>query len=261
MFMLNFVTCFAVSAQPSDTGASTESAIYINKVKEATLPRYTKKIGTTFENYFKNPNWKYLLSDKGEKIVEFTGDGIYNSKSVPVKIDISINTSDSTNGNTYNVSKFYIDNKIVGGLYTIAILEDMFVGLGNSQDSKNGSTTSHDLAIIMKGMEKAISDDGVGSSMEAQPYEATDPVSIIITLLICIALFVLLNNIFDIYYFGCAGIGTVLGGCLVAAHFIVLLIGGIIVAYWGWIVVGLLLLTSWGVKSSQNKKANRESSV
>lgn len=57
-------------------------------------------------------------------------------------------------------------------------------------------------------------------------------------LIVGIILFALLNEMFNVYYFGCAGVSSTFTGCWIAGTFIVALLG--VIAKWI-IIIGIIL--------------------
>lgn len=68
------------------SGCSSEDK-HVSVVKNGHFTNYPSvTIGTAFEQFFGNPQWKHFKSDKGEEVVEFTGKCRYSDVEVNAKM-------------------------------------------------------------------------------------------------------------------------------------------------------------------------------
>lgn len=97
---------------------------YIDIVKSGSFNNYPNiEVGEAFENYFKNPKWKYFISDNDSNVVEFTGECMYDNAEVTALIQFIIDD------NSGFEAKYFSMNNVSQNLLTMygiieAVMED-----------------------------------------------------------------------------------------------------------------------------------------
>lgn len=72
------------------TGSSDNNE-YVMSIKGGSFASYPEiSIGEAFDNFFSGPKWKHFVSDKGDDIVEFTGDCMFKDANVEVLIQFKL---------------------------------------------------------------------------------------------------------------------------------------------------------------------------
>lgn len=112
--------------------ATTKDHEHVQQIKTAKLPDYEKvTIEEAFHKFFKNPKWKYFVSEDHEEIVEFTGNCVYQEQEVKAKIQFVLNKGDQT----FKLKAMALNDIAQNELITAAMLQSIYDG--DNQEEKN----------------------------------------------------------------------------------------------------------------------------
>ena len=81
----------------------------------------SKKIGEAFDNFFESPKWKGFVSNKGDKIAEFSGKAEFAGDKVVVEFQFAINSDDS-----FVVKYFGMDGESAPQVLGEGLIEKIF---------------------------------------------------------------------------------------------------------------------------------------
>jgi len=81
----------------------------------------SKTIGEAFNNFFESPKWKGFVSNKGDKIAEFSGKAEWFGNKVVVEFQFSINSDDS-----FVVKYFGMDGESAPQVIGEGLIEKIF---------------------------------------------------------------------------------------------------------------------------------------
>ncbi len=76
----------------------------------------------------------------------------------------------------------------------------------------------------------------------------------VLAIILATIIFLLINSMLDITYFGCGAIGTMWFGCFVLSYAILGSLGGIVLGLLKWIIIGGVILFIIGLIASKNNK-------
>ncbi|PEU85833.1 hypothetical protein CN386_01710 [Bacillus cereus] len=111
--------------------ATTKDHEYVQQIKTAKLPGYEKMtIEEAFHKFFKNPKWKYFVSEDHEEIVEFTGNCVYQEQEVKAKIQFVLNKENQT----FKLKAMALNDIAQNGLTTAAMLHSIYGGDNHEED-------------------------------------------------------------------------------------------------------------------------------
>lgn len=103
--------------------ATTKDHEHVQQIKTAKLPDYEKMIiEEAFHKFFKNPKWKYFVSEDHENIVEFTGNCVYQEQEVKAKIQFVLNKEDQT----FRLKAMALNDIAQNELTTAAMLHSIY---------------------------------------------------------------------------------------------------------------------------------------
>lgn len=114
--------------------ATTKDHEYVQQIKTAKLPGYENMmIEEAFHKFFKNPKWKYLVSEDHEDLVEFTGNCAYQEQEVKAKIQFVLNKENQT----FKLKAMALNDIAQNGLTTAAMLHSIYDGDNHEEESQN----------------------------------------------------------------------------------------------------------------------------
>ena len=117
--------------------ATTKDHEHVQQIKTAKLPGYEKMpIEEAFHKFFKNPKWKYFVSEDHEEIVEFTGNCVYQEQEVKAKIQFVLNKEDQT----FKLKAMALNDIAQNELITAAMLQSIYDG--DNQEKENQSNNN-----------------------------------------------------------------------------------------------------------------------
>ncbi|WP_225316048.1 MULTISPECIES: hypothetical protein [Bacillus cereus group] len=103
--------------------ATTKDHEHVQQIKTAKLPGYEKMtIEEAFHKFFKNPKWKYFVSEDHEDLVEFTGNCVYQEQEVKAKIQFVLNKEDQT----FKLKAMALNDIAQNELTTAAMLHSIY---------------------------------------------------------------------------------------------------------------------------------------
>lgn len=112
--------------------ATTKDHEYVQQIKTAKLPGYENMmIEEAFHKFFKNPKWKYFVSEDHEDLVEFTGNCVYQEQEVKAKIQFVLNKEDQT----FKLKAMALNDIAQNELITAAMLQSIYDG--DNQENQN----------------------------------------------------------------------------------------------------------------------------
>lgn len=117
------------------------------------------EVGKAFDDFFADGKWKSFESDKGQRVVEFSGDCLWGGKKATATIQFLVNEKDST----FHLGYVKIGNDQLSVLESAAVMEKIF------SSYKNGST-SRDTDI-------EVDDNKAGADSTAAPPSPTPAAS------------------------------------------------------------------------------------
>ncbi|MEK4931599.1 hypothetical protein [Bacillus sp. FSL M7-1345] len=122
--------------------ATTKGHEYVQQIKTAKLPGYEKMaIEEAFHKFFKNPKWKYFVSEDHEDLVEFTGNCVYQEQEVKAKIQFVLNKEDQT----FKLKAMALNDIAQNELTTAAMLHSIYDGdnsVENTEENQNNKNES-----------------------------------------------------------------------------------------------------------------------
>lgn len=114
--------------------ATTKDHEHVQQIKTAKLPGYEKvTIEEAFHTFFKNPKWKYFVSEDHEEIVEFTGNCVYQEQEVKAKIQFILNKEDQT----FKLKAMALNDIAQNELITAAMLQSIYDGDNQEKENQN----------------------------------------------------------------------------------------------------------------------------
>ncbi|KXI62464.1 UNVERIFIED_CONTAM: hypothetical protein ACS92_23960 [Bacillus cereus] len=114
--------------------ATTKDHEHVQQIKTAKLPGYEKMpIEEAFHKFFKNPKWKYFVSEDHEEIVEFTGNCVYQEQEVKAKIQFVLNKEDQT----FKLKAMALNDIAQNELITAAMLQSIYDGDNQEKENQN----------------------------------------------------------------------------------------------------------------------------
>ncbi len=114
--------------------ATTKDHEHVQQIKTAKLPGYEKvTIEEAFHKFFKNPKWKYFVSEDHEEIVEFTGNCVYQEQEVKAKIQFVLNKEDQT----FKLKAMALNDIAQNELITAAMLQSIYDGDNQEKENQN----------------------------------------------------------------------------------------------------------------------------
>ena len=117
------------------SGCSLEDK-HVSIVKNGHFTNYPSvTIGTAFEKFFANPQWKHFKSDKGEEVVEFTGKCQYHDVEVMAKMQFLFSGDNSFE------AKFLSFNDVPQNMLMMAGLISKVFEKANEQPTQNTAKT------------------------------------------------------------------------------------------------------------------------
>ncbi|MDM5461103.1 hypothetical protein [Bacillus cereus] len=114
--------------------ATTKDHEHVQQIKTAKLPGYEKvTIEEAFHKFFKNPKWKYFVSEDHEDLVEFTGDCVYQEQEVKAKIQFVLNKEDQT----FKLKAMALNDIAQNRFTTATMLHSIYGGDDHEEEIQN----------------------------------------------------------------------------------------------------------------------------
>ncbi|MDA1800407.1 hypothetical protein [Bacillus cereus group sp. BY6-1LC] len=114
--------------------ATTKDHEHVQQIKSAKLPGYEKvTIEEAFHKFFKNPKWKYFVSEDHEETVEFTGNCVYQEQEVKAKIQFVLNKEDQT----FKIKAMALNDIAQNELIIAAMLQSIYGGDNHEEENQN----------------------------------------------------------------------------------------------------------------------------
>ncbi len=146
--MLIIAAVFLVSGCGKDEKANFITSLdpKTKMVRDGHLNEYPNiKIGDAYDAFFSNPQWKYFEGKNGEKVVEFSGNCIYEGKEINVRQQFVFQTSDK-----FEIGALSFNEISQNKLMSAALMKKIYESYGQKNMQEKANPEKKETSSIQK---------------------------------------------------------------------------------------------------------------